>query len=252
MANWRHKQTKPEPASVAEPVLHVLPFGEPIEDHPLAARFRLMDGEEFNRLIEDVREHGVREPIVMFEDKILDGRNRKRAAQLAERDFPVRDFDPEREGSPEAFVISCNVHRRHLSLDEKRELLGELIQAEPEKSDRQHAASVGVSKNTAAVVRRDLERRGQIDHTATRTDTRGRSQPASKGKAADDDEKTRPLKTIKRCLPQVTDKASQREIFLQIYASWGIDRLRPWLKAQGWEVSKIAEEEDQPPAAMQQ
>ena len=52
-----------------------------IEFHPLADIFPLIRGSEFVDLKADIAANGVHEPIVLFEGKILDGRNRFRACQ---------------------------------------------------------------------------------------------------------------------------------------------------------------------------
>ena len=50
-----------------------------LEFHALATLFPLLDTPGFDELVADIRAHGLREPIVMFEGKVLDGRNRYRA-----------------------------------------------------------------------------------------------------------------------------------------------------------------------------
>ena len=83
-----------------------------LQYHPLADLFPLLEGEAFDELVEDIRVHKVREPIWLYQGKILDGRNRYRAAIAAGVPCPTRTYEG---GDPVGFVISLNLKRRHLS-----------------------------------------------------------------------------------------------------------------------------------------
>jgi hypothetical protein len=98
----------------------------------------------------------------------------------------VTGIKEEREVTPSvdpyAYVISANLHRRHLTAEQKRELIAKLIKADPEKSDRQIAGIVKASPTTVGAVRDKLEEAGDVSNLDTHRDTRGRKQPASKPK----------------------------------------------------------------------
>ncbi|RYF54457.1 MAG: hypothetical protein EOO27_23665 [Comamonadaceae bacterium] len=68
----------------------------------------------------------MREPIVIWDDQILDGRNRYRAAQAAGRnDYPVVEFEGS-ESDAMALVISGNLIRRHLTVSQRAMVAVEL------------------------------------------------------------------------------------------------------------------------------
>jgi len=86
--------------------------------HPLADAFPLLEGREFMDLSDDIAANGLLNPVVIFEGKILDGRNRYRACLAA----GVEPFRREFEGDFAAarrFVISENLRRRHMSESER-------------------------------------------------------------------------------------------------------------------------------------
>jgi N6-adenosine-specific RNA methylase IME4/ParB-like chromosome segregation protein Spo0J len=82
------------------------------EWHPAANLFPMLPEPELRALAEDIRANGQRHPIVVFAGKILDGRNRWRACQLAEVEPRLEYL--ERCDSPTDYVLSLNLHRRHL------------------------------------------------------------------------------------------------------------------------------------------
>lgn len=85
-----------------------------MKPHPYAEIFPLIEGAEFESLVADIREHGLREKIWIFEGKILDGRNRYLACQKAHVKPATREFKGSKADAL-AFVRSANVHRRHLN-----------------------------------------------------------------------------------------------------------------------------------------
>lgn len=82
------------------------------EFHEYANLFPMLQGAALSALREDIRKHGVREPVVFLDGKILDGRNRYMCANELGIDAPSLEFDGD---DPLSFVISHNLHRRHLT-----------------------------------------------------------------------------------------------------------------------------------------
>lgn len=137
-----------------------------LEYHPLANLFPLLMDDRLAELVDDVRKHGILAPIVIFEGKILDGRNRYRAGieaglkpviagprelgfggQLAP---PFRLFRPEIDGDPVAFAISHNLRRRDLTDDQRRLVAARIATLKRGEKPGENAASGGISRRQAA------------------------------------------------------------------------------------------------------
>src|SRR6516164_799652 len=115
--------------------------------HPLANMFPMIEGNAFEELKRDIAAQGILEPIRLYQGMILDGRNRYSAAKACGHEFSVDDF-VQWEGTlaeAEAWVISTNLHRRHLSAKQKQEMVRDRIRKTPEMSNRQIAKLLGVS-----------------------------------------------------------------------------------------------------------
>jgi hypothetical protein len=139
--------------------------------HPAAELFPLMkekDIEGFNALVENIRVHGLAEKIVGWSSSegvsVLDGRNRLDAlaqlgllcempdhlvgikkwtgkewsdqgvTRIAGHDGAFRNLY-DHNGNPYDIALSLNVHRRHLTAEQKRDLIAKLLKAKPEASN---------------------------------------------------------------------------------------------------------------------
>jgi ParB-like chromosome segregation protein Spo0J len=142
--------------------------------HPLADIFPLMEGDEFELLVADIKMNGLIEPIIMFDDQILDGRNRFRACRAA---GVVPTYRPFQGDDPSAFVISVNLRRRHLTHEQKRAVIAKYLATAFEQSDRQIAKTVGVSDKTVGSVRADLEATAEIPQLKKTVGADGRARP---------------------------------------------------------------------------
>jgi DNA (cytosine-5)-methyltransferase 1 len=88
------------------------------EIHPLCELLPPMQPEELTDLYQDIKEHGLLEPIWLYEGKILDGRSRYQACLLAgvEPKFITWQGD---HGTPLEFVVAKNLKRRHLTASQR-------------------------------------------------------------------------------------------------------------------------------------
>jgi hypothetical protein len=102
-----------------------------VEVHPFADMVPQMTDEEFATLRADIRAHGVQVAVTLYEGKVLDGRHRLRAVrELRDNDgfqvaLPTQEFIG---NDTEAlhYVVSTNLHRRHLTTGQKALLAAEL------------------------------------------------------------------------------------------------------------------------------
>jgi hypothetical protein len=99
---------------MASPVRNII---TDVSIHDVANIFPLMSDDEFTALIQDIKENGQREPIWLHENKIIDGRNRYKAC--CELGIQPKYAQWNSEGSLVAFVMSQNLHRRHLTSSQK-------------------------------------------------------------------------------------------------------------------------------------
>jgi len=132
-----------------------------MEFHEIANIFPLMDGPEFTALVEDIRTNGLLDPIITHDGKIIDGRNRYRAcveAGVAPR-FEV--WKQNGKGLT-AWVISKNLHRRHLTSSQRAACaLDSLPWLEKEAAERKRVLSGSWARDTETA-ELEMDEVGQI------------------------------------------------------------------------------------------
>jgi len=86
--------------------------------HPLANQFPMMSAPEFEALKADIEENGLNDKILLFQGKILDGRNRYQACLDVGIEPEYEDFSGTYEEAQQ-LSASANLTRRHLSKSQK-------------------------------------------------------------------------------------------------------------------------------------
>jgi hypothetical protein len=114
-----------------------------LDFHPLADLFPLIEGDEFDDLVADIRAHGQHEDLVLLENKVLDGRNRYRACGVTGIEPRLVSFQPDYHGNPLKFVLSKNLRRRHLNESQRAMVAAKLANMrQGERTDVQPSANL--------------------------------------------------------------------------------------------------------------
>jgi hypothetical protein len=180
--------------AMAEQITPPFDWHKHLKVHPAADLFPELGNGELEGLAADIKQQGLRVPIILFDGQLLDGRNRLNAAQkegllsLREGGLSIKWPDghieilrrEEVRGDPYGIVLAFNIHRRHLTAEQRRDLIAALLKAKPDQSDRQIAKQTKTSPSTVGTIRKKSEVTGDVSKLDTRTDTKGRKQPSTK------------------------------------------------------------------------
>lgn len=106
---------------------------------------------EFSALVEDIRENGQREPVLLFEGLVVDGRHRWSACAALGTEPQCTEWEGDEE-SLIRHIISTNLHRRHLSPTD-RALLAASYANLPRGTNRHSVLEV--SRDTSTIRQHD-------------------------------------------------------------------------------------------------
>jgi hypothetical protein len=143
----------PKPATVED-------WGN-LEDHHLAADFDLLkpESDDFKSLVASIADGGFRTElgkIMLYEGKILDGRNRCRAGKAAKLKWTGKEFGQFTGDDAERYVSDAQ-RRRNLTFEDKKAYAKKLIDRHPDWNIRDLAEMAGISKSVIAELRKPKE-----------------------------------------------------------------------------------------------
>jgi protein gp37 len=122
------------------------------EQHPLSALFPAMPAQEFAQLRADIAKHGLRQPVTIYDRKVIDGWHRCRACSETGTQITTVEFTgDEREAL--AYVLSANLARWHLSTSDRALIAARLAPLKQGERKRSHLTplKIGEAANALAV-----------------------------------------------------------------------------------------------------
>ena len=129
--------------------------------HPAAELLPMIVGKDLDELVADVKANGLLQPITLTKDGlVLDGRNRLVACERAGVEPRFETYQGE---DPIAFVMSANVHRRHMT-DAQRTIIAAKL-ANLGNGSNQHA-KVGASIEAPSVSQADAAKMMKVSRAS--------------------------------------------------------------------------------------
>ena len=83
-----------------------------MKHHPIADVWPMMSEDKLHELADDIRKNGQLVPVWLYEGKILDGRNRWAACQIAGVEPKTKEYTGD---EPTGFAVAMNDRRRHMN-----------------------------------------------------------------------------------------------------------------------------------------
>lgn len=110
-----------------------------LQHHELASIFPMMTEKEMAVLADDIKTNGLQNPIILHDGKILDGRNRYEACRIAGKE---PDFVNYTGDDPFRFIISLNLHRRHLDESQRAVIASRVANMTPGRKWESNSADL--------------------------------------------------------------------------------------------------------------
>ena len=128
--------------------------------HPISNIFPMMgeeDRDPLGELAADIRQNKLLQPIVLYQGQILDGRNRYLACGLADVEPKYTEYEGD---DPLSYVLSLNLHRRHLTASQRAALAVEIANMESgARTDLEPSAKLREVSQAEAAEKLDVSER---------------------------------------------------------------------------------------------
>ncbi len=118
-----------------------------------------LSAEEYVALRDDIAERGIVVPVVVDQDgRLLGGHHRRRAAAELGISCPEEVHKVVDDEDARQTALALNLAPRHLTREQRRELIASEITARPDDSDRMIARRFSCSPSTVGAVRRSVSK----------------------------------------------------------------------------------------------
>lgn len=124
-------------------------MSQEIPVHPAAMLFPMMFGEDLGNLADDIAANGLMEPIVIYHGQILDGRNRLAACEMASVEPRFIEVNGELP-SATIYVLSHNLHRRHLTTSQRAAIAAEIVPLLKEEAHKRKLSGLKNQQHTSS------------------------------------------------------------------------------------------------------
>lgn len=197
--------------------------------------------EDYEALKADIANRGVQVAVEYDQDgEVLDGHYRLRACkELGITEWPTRYRTFGTDAERRTHARQLNLARRHLTPEQRRQLIADELREAPQRSNRQIADGLKVDNKTVQAVRAVMEADEEIPQVRHRVAADGKSRPASQHKPKTRSQHDADVMALARAWEMACQSA--REQFLR---SLGYEQHQSETTEGGDHVTAFTQEQD--------
>ncbi len=176
--------------------------------HRFAEIFPMLPYDELNELAENIKHHGLLDPIIIYENDILDGRNRYAACKIAGVAPKMKLFQGDDEAALQ-FVAAHNLHRRHLTASQRAIAAAKIADMPVGKPASEKSEPETTKTETAPKPKKPAKKKTTISEAAKKLNVSPASVKKAKKLLKESPEKAKDVETGKKSLDQAHQEHNQ-------------------------------------------